>query len=303
VNVPKISIIIPAYNSESQIKRCIRSITSQTYPREKYEIIVVDDGSTDNTVAAAKASGADLVITSEHYSQSHARNIGVKHSNGKILAFIDSDCEAKDGWLETIEKEIVHNEVIGGPLLNGYNNSYISWAEYLMEFSNFSEHKKRGFVNFIPGGNQVFTKTAFLRTDGFSEVLKVYETGKLPELSLSEDVFICNSLRKKGIQILFVPELQVYHYGRKNIAKYLLNMDRFGRRTYRNDLITPSIYSKLMKAKWSVPLVFIVKLGARARSSFRVKKFSMFLVTLPLIVLGTIIFCKGVWKEIGHDEK
>ena len=89
VNVPKISVIIPAYNSESSIKRCIRSITSQTFPRENYEIIVVDDGSTDNTVAAAKSSGANIVITSEHHSSGRARNIGVKNSNGKILAFIN----------------------------------------------------------------------------------------------------------------------------------------------------------------------------------------------------------------------
>jgi len=132
---------MPAYNSELTIEGCISSIKSQKYPKEKYEIIVVDDESTDHTVQVAKDAGADKVITIQHSSSGTARNIGSKQARGKILAFIDSDCIAQNGWLETIEKEFETNQVIGGPILNGKPDSIVAWAEYLMEFSDFNDHK------------------------------------------------------------------------------------------------------------------------------------------------------------------
>ena len=161
LKTPLISIIIPAFNSELTIKRCISSIKSQKYPKENYEIIVVDDESSDNTVNIAKNAGADKVITIQHSSSGAARNTGSKHASGKILSFIDSDCIAQNGWLQTIEKEFEKNQVIGGPILNGTPNSVVAWAEYLMEFSDFNEHKNRSFVNFVPACNQACTKEVF----------------------------------------------------------------------------------------------------------------------------------------------
>ena len=131
---PKISVIIPTHNSQEVIERCIYSITSQSYPRDNYEVIVVDDGSNDETIKIAKKAGTDQVILTEPCFQGKARNIGANNAKSEILAFIDSDCAAKEDWLETIESEFMNNKAIGGPVVNGNVHSLVAWAEYLMEF-------------------------------------------------------------------------------------------------------------------------------------------------------------------------
>lgn len=278
-------MIIPTHNSESTIGHCLRSLTSQSYPREQFEIIVVDDGSKDNTVNLAHGAGADLVIETEPCFQGKARNRGAKQANGKILAFIDSDCEAKKGWLETIEKELRTCQAIGGVVVNANKHSLIAWAEYLIEFSDFNEYKNRSIVNFVPSCNQVCLKDVFLDVGGF------------PETRLSEDVFLGYSLQKSGIKIVFVPELQVRHFCRTNINKYLDNMQLLGKYSTRASKEVPSLYTKLPKTKWSIPLVFIIKLFARTRRAIRAKKLLIFITALPLVILGIAAFCKGVGKE------
>ena len=133
----KLSIIIPTHNSESTIQRCISSLISQSFPREQFEIIVVDDGSKDKTTTLAKEAGADQIIVTEPCFQGKARNIGVQKAKTNYLAFIDSDCEAEDGWIRTIIKELENLQVIGGPVKNGNPQSLLAWAEYFVEFCAF----------------------------------------------------------------------------------------------------------------------------------------------------------------------
>lgn len=103
-NVPMVSVVIPTYNRAGLIRRAIESVLSQTY--ENYEIIVVDDGSTDNTKECVQTIGDDRVkyIKSPvNRGQANARNIGIRRAKGKYIAFQDSD----DVWLpEKLEKQM-----------------------------------------------------------------------------------------------------------------------------------------------------------------------------------------------------
>ena len=209
---PKISVIIPTHNSEKTIENCVQSVVTQNFPRNEYEIIIVDDGSKDNTVNLAKKAGADSVIVTEACFQGAARNLGAKKARGNFLAFIDSDCTAREGWLESLSKELEKNKAIGGPVLNGNSHSLVAWAEYLIEFSEFNENRKRTIVPFVPGCNIACTKDVFYKVGGFSEQ------------RLSEDVAFGYSLRKAGVNITFVPELQVNHLCRTEYSRYIANM-------------------------------------------------------------------------------
>lgn len=97
-----ISIIIPVYNGEAYIRRCIKSIISQNW--QQYEIILVDDGSTDNTFEIAKDLAADRkdfwVIHQENQGVSAARNTGIEKATGEWLCFLDADDELYPGALE-----------------------------------------------------------------------------------------------------------------------------------------------------------------------------------------------------------
>ena len=194
-----LSIIIPTHNSELTIEKCINSLTSQSYPREKFEIIVVDDGSLDKTTSLAKKAGADQIIITESCFQGKARNIGVENANANLLGFIDSDCEAKEDWVETIIKELKTLQAITGPIENGNSQSKVAWAEYFVEFCAFNEFRQRSVIRTMPGCNIACSKESFIKTGGFTEE------------RLSEDILFGECLRRQGVEQFFIPELKIKH--------------------------------------------------------------------------------------------
>ncbi len=94
-NTAKITVIIPAYNIEDLLGRCIESVVSQDYPKELLEIIVVDDGSTDSTGSVADEYADKYqnvtALHKENGGSSSARNLGIKHATGEYIGFVDSD--------------------------------------------------------------------------------------------------------------------------------------------------------------------------------------------------------------------
>jgi len=278
---PIISVVIPAYNSEIIIQRCIQSLKNQSFPREKFEIIVVNDGSKDKTADIAKAAGADSVISTKNQGIWDARKVGVELSKGKFIATIDADCEVMDGWLDTISEELEKNFAITGPLLNGNDQSRVAWAEYLMEFSEFNEYKKRSCVDYLIGANQAIRR-------------EIYPMNNIPNMRKKpEDIIRSELIKESGISLIFVPEMKVKHYGRTDLEGLLNNMNEVGCRVYDLSVETPTIYSKFTKNKRLLPFVFIIRFGARMRRAIKAKKLSKFLKTLPLIIQGTKAFCNG----------
>lgn len=108
----KFSVIIPAFNEERLIKRAILSAIKQSISRKDYEIIVVDNNSSDKTGEIAKEAGADKVILEKKKGTNFARQTGVNYSSGKIIAFLDADCEAPPNWLSHIEKNLSKKGVV-----------------------------------------------------------------------------------------------------------------------------------------------------------------------------------------------
>ncbi|MEK7513111.1 MAG: glycosyltransferase [Patescibacteria group bacterium] len=118
----RFSIVIPALNEASVIGETIAAARAQNIPRNSYEVIVVDNGSTDGTANAARAADADRVIIEPQRGTNVARNRGYRESTGEILAFLDADCLPPPGWLRTIERELSHPGVAGvsGPYDFGF---------------------------------------------------------------------------------------------------------------------------------------------------------------------------------------
>lgn len=287
---PLLSIIIPTHNSEFTIKRCLDSLISQSIQREQFEIIVVDDGSKDKTIQMVKECKIDNVIVTEPCFQGKARNIGVSNAKGEFLAFIDSDCVAKKDWIKAIVNELEKLDAVTGPIENGNHQSKVAWAEYLIEFGGWDEHRPRSQVRFLPGCNQAYKKSAFEKTDGFEETPS------------SEDVLFGESLRKAGITPQFSPTVRIEHLCRTEKKKVLKNMKLLGKYSSKARKHSPSMaYSSLMGSQKLIGFLFVGKLFKTFDHSIKAKKLSKFIVSFPLIIQAVSAFCNGVKEESKNE--
>lgn len=192
-SLPSVSIIIPTFNEQAHLKTCLNSIFDLSYPLDKIEIIVVDDGSRDNTVNIA-LSYKVKIIKLNHSGRSFARNIGVSQAHGNIIAFIDADDVCKREWLsETIS--MIDNEKIAAigcshDILNQTNNDFVilSYKDRI-----FRHNKSHGKTDHIGCSGMVVKKDIFLKVGGFNILF-----------SASEDAELSYRLRKEGYDLILI---------------------------------------------------------------------------------------------------
>src|SRR5579883_3304958 len=165
---PAISVIIPARNEERVIARCLQALADQTIPRELMEVLLVDNGSIDNTIAVAQSFSERLLLTILHRPGlriSALRNAGARHSHGKILAFLDADCVPRPDWLETVLTSPIEKQqmVLGCDYLIPPDSSWVARAWCSSPGSELKD------VSFVPAGDLIINRDAFDRLDGFNE--------------------------------------------------------------------------------------------------------------------------------------
>ncbi len=180
-----ISVIIPTYNEEKNIEKCLKSLLKQSLPRKEYEIIVVDGKSKDKTVKIAKKY-ADKVIQQKSKGVGGARNDGVKLAKFELIATTDADCTLPENWLEKI-KQGFENEVI---LVTG-NMKFVGYDFYENVLSALIRSPLKiiygsNLLMPCPGPNMAFRKKEFLKIGGFKDI---------PVL---DDFEIYTRLRKEG---------------------------------------------------------------------------------------------------------
>jgi glycosyltransferase involved in cell wall biosynthesis len=177
---PLVSVIIPSKNEEHIIKSCIDSIKSIEYDQSKIEIIVVDNGSTDKTVFVAKSNGA-IVLSNPDISIAGLRNLGIKKSNGTILAFLDADMVVSRSWL-TEAVSLLEDPNIGavGGLLNIPLNA--SWIEKIWD-KHVSMRPKHGPTHWLGSGNLIIRKSTLIDVGSWNE-----------NLTTCEDMDLCDRL-------------------------------------------------------------------------------------------------------------
>ncbi len=215
-NKPKISVVICAYNAASCIQGILDSLKKQAFT--DFEIVVANDGSTDNTAAIAKAAGA-RVIDMEHRGLSAARNAGINNSRADIVAIIDADCHASPQWLAEIYKEIESGEtVVTGDThipRSTFLGDCISGLGYPggghLGFENMWPVDKNGYTTHLAGGNCAFRKDVIQSLGGFNEKLTI--TG--------DDVYLSMKILQSGLKIKYNPEMIMTHDARTSIRSFL----------------------------------------------------------------------------------
>ena len=207
-----ISVIIPVYNGEKTLARCLTSLESQTVPRDKYEIIVVDDGSKDNTRKVAEGFSVD-VVSQKNQGPAAARNLGVKTAKGDTVLFIDADCEATPDWIDEMTNIFRNPEIVGGKGIYKTHQKEIIARFVQIEYEERYERMKRyPYIDFIDTYSAGFRRDVFLSYGGYNT--------SFPTASVEDQEFSFR-LGKANLKMVFNPNAIVYHKHKSSLTGYL----------------------------------------------------------------------------------
>ncbi len=220
---PRISVVIPVYNSPDTIEKCLNSVLAQDHPA--FEIIIVDDGSTDTTPDICASFKEVKVIRSERGGPSRARNVGVAAARGDLVAFTDSDCIAERDWLIELERGFTGPQVAG---VGGDQKSPDDETELGKNIQEF--FKTIGFVtgyiktgatmretDHNPSCNSIYRKSVLDEVSGFDETL-------FP----GEDVDLDLRITRRGFKLIYNPRACVGHYRPRTYRSFARMMRRYG---------------------------------------------------------------------------
>ena len=239
-DLPLISVIVCTYNGSATIQKCLEGISNIDYPN--YEVIVVNDGSKDQTADIVEAFEVKLITTTNH-GLSSARNTGMNHAAGEIIAYIDDDAWPDPHWLQYIAHAYANSDhgCIGGPNISPYDSGFISTCVanapggpvHVLETDEIAEH--------VPGCNMTFRKDALMKIGGFDPV---YRTA-------GDDVDTCWRIQESGRTIGFHPAAVVWHQRRNSLKAYWRQQKGYGKAEALLEAKWPEKYNSLGHLTWA----------------------------------------------------
>jgi glycosyltransferase involved in cell wall biosynthesis len=215
---PKVSVVVACYNGGRTLQPLLDSLGRQNYPA--YEVIVVDDGSTDITPQVASLYKNFRLLRQPHQGLAVARNAGISAAEGEVVAFTDADCRADEDWLYYLAGDLLKGAFVGmgGPNFLPPDDSAVAAAvmvspggpAHVMLTDRQAEH--------IPGCNMAFYKFALVEIGAFDPIF--HRAG--------DDVDVCWRLQERGYRIGFSPPAFVWHYRRSTLGAYLWQQSGYG---------------------------------------------------------------------------
>lgn len=215
---PKVSVIVCSYNGAKTLDRCLESLKHVNYP--DYEVILVDDGSKDNTQEIAAKHSWVVNIKQVNKGLSVARNVGGQAAKGEIIAYTDSDCMADPDWLYYLVGTLISGDYagVGGPNISPPAEDWIQACvaaapggpNHVLLTDVVAEH--------IPGCNMAFYKWAFEKVGGFDPEYR----------KAGDDVDFCWRLQQEGQVIAFSPSAIVWHYRRFTLDAFRKQQEGYG---------------------------------------------------------------------------
>lgn len=211
----QISVVIPMYNAEGTIAQTLEGLKSQA--TKDFEVIVIDDGSTDAApqLVAQFSKQSDLpirLIRQENSGPAKARNLGVEHSNGKLIIFLDSDCIPPPNWVEAMASPL-KGSIVGCNCGYKVKNDSSLVARYIdYEIAKRHQNIVGKNIDTIGSYSASFVKDVFQAAGGFNTEYTAAST---------EDFDLAFKVTRMGYNLLFTSETFVYHYHPDSLRRYL----------------------------------------------------------------------------------
>ena len=206
-----ISVIVPAKNAEKTIVPCLTAILAQQGRRDQFEVILVDDGSSDETAKLAEKLGI-TVIRQKNAGPAAARNAGARMARGEIIAFTDADCEPDCNWLVHLTAPFSNPDVVA--VKGAYKTRQKSMVARFVQQEYESKYErlmKQDSIDFIDTYSAAYRREIFIENGGFNPIFPV------PSV---EDQELSFRLARKDYRMVFAPKAVVYHQHNTNWLDY-----------------------------------------------------------------------------------
>jgi len=295
----KASIIICTYNRSSSLEKTLDALTEQTMSPESFEVIVVDDGSHDNTARVCTAIMPHLphmkyIRLEKNSGLANAGNRAVTEAKGEYLLFTDDDCRPHRQWVQGMCQALDESLIVAGTVVSPVS-PYFMLCHNIAHFHPFMPGQKARQVEFIAGANMGIRRHAFETIGGF-------HTG-----SIIPDMEFILQARQQGLTITFTTEAQVSHYPDRNtlgqVVKYAANHAAHTillRRRFRQLLHVPRfIFSPTLLLLASPIIAFKSVMGIFLGN----RKMLRYLHTLPVIFLNKLAWCWGAAQGLIQEKK
>lgn len=216
---PKVSVVVCAYNAERTMDSCLASLKDLNYPN--YEVIVVNDGSTDYTLKITQRYDYVRIISQENKGLSVARNVGIAAATGEIVAYTDSDCVVDPDWLTYVVEKLLSSglSAVGGPNLPPPEDSLVPSCVAVSPGAPTHVLLSDEVAEHIAGCNMAFRRSVLEEIGGFDPLFR----------AAGDDVDLCWRLQDNGYTIGFSPAAVVWHFRRNTVAAYLKQQRGYGK--------------------------------------------------------------------------
>ena len=237
---PRISVVVCTHNGAPTIGTCCEELLKLDYP--DYEVIVVDDGSADNTASIVRSHEVKLIQT-ENHGLSSARNTGANAATGEIVAYIDDDAWPDPHWLRYLATAFASGDYagVGGPNIAPPDEGGVADAVanapggpiHVLLTDDIAEH--------IPGCNMSFRKSALQAVGGFDPTFRV----------AGDDVDLCWRIQARGWTLGFTPAAVVWHRRRSSTRAYLRQQWGYGKAEAMLERKWPEKYNAVGHVSWA----------------------------------------------------
>lgn len=284
-----ISVVVPAHNAARTLGECLDSLKQQTMDASQVEIIVVDDGSTDETADVAAAAGV-RVIRQDRGRPAAARNAGIHAAHGHLICFTDADCAPAPDWLAQLTAPFTNPDIAGAKGVYATRQRELAARFVQIEYEDkYDLLRGQERIDFIDTYSAAYRRDVLLANDGFDE--------GFPYL---EDQELSFRLAARAYQMVFCPQAVVYHRHAASLIAYFRKkfiigfwkaqvVRRFPERGVR-DSHTPQV----MKVQMALIAAILALLGATLLTRWAALPLA---VATALFLLTTLPFAGKAWPK------
>lgn len=296
---PAISVVVPCYRDPELLTDLLRSLRAQKArgADTSFEVIVVDSGADDRVAAEAERYGARCIRGRGRLLPGEARNLGAKRAKGTVLAFIDSDCVADEGWIDAVAAGLRGRAMaVGGPVSDRLPWYTVASVDNLLQFADFGTERAAGSLLHVPSCNMAMRRRDFLALGGFQHCGQ----------RSGEDVLLTSAVNRRWPGgLVFVPSMRVAHLGRQTLSDMLRHHHGFG---YARGAL--GLHVSESQRRWGrlailIPAVMIKRLTYIAGRGMLYRRTSLgrIILTLPLLVSGVLAWSVGFRRGLRAAVK